>query len=178
MSRLHLALVAILLMATAVFAAGAIAERSRADTHAEPAAARSHDESEDAGTEAGEEKVGAESGHPAKEESEELLGVDTESAPLIALAVIAGLGLAVVAANPLADRTGVLVAIALVAAAWTALDVREVVHQLDSSRTGIAVLAIIAAALHLAAAVLAGVLAAHARRDGSTSPGRAGAIPA
>ena len=44
MSRLQLGLAAILLAATAVFAAGAIAERSQPDTHAEPATAESHEE--------------------------------------------------------------------------------------------------------------------------------------
>ena len=43
-----------------------------------------------------------------------------------------------------------LIAVALIAIAWAALDVREVVHQLDESRTGIAVIAIAVAVLHLA----------------------------
>ena len=48
----------------------------------------------------------------------------------------------------------------MIAVAWAALDVREVVHQFDESRSGIAV-------LHLTAAALAGVLAARARRSGA-----------
>jgi hypothetical protein len=179
MSRLQLALATILPVATAVIAAGAIAERS--DSHAEPAGTQAHEESEGATGEAGEETAGAGERRPAGDEaahSEELLGVDTESAPLIALAVVAGLGLAAAAASSLGRRSGVLAAIVLVMLVWTALDVREVVHQLDESRTGIAVAAIIAAVLHLTAAVLAGVLAAHARRADVGSPGRAGTMAA
>ena len=64
-----------------------------------------------------------------------------------------------------------LLAIALIMLIWTALDVREVVHQLDVSRTRIAVVAIIAAVLHLTAAALAGVLAARARQADVASTG-------
>ena len=52
----------------------------------------------------------------------------------------------------------------MIAVAWAALDVREVVHQFDESRSGIAV-------LHLTAAALAGVLAARAPADPTRCPG-------
>ena len=48
-----------------------------------------------------------------------------------------------------------LLAVGVIALVWAVLDVREVVHQLDESRTGIALLAIGAALLHLAAAAVA-----------------------
>jgi hypothetical protein len=77
------------------------------------------------------------------------------STALFAAGVIAGLGLAVAAAAPLAQRPTVLLSIAATAAAWAALDVREAVHQIDESRTGVTILAIAVALLHLAAAGLA-----------------------
>jgi hypothetical protein len=52
-----------------------------------------------------------------------------------------------------------LLAIAAVALVWAILDVREVVHQLDESRTGVALIAMVVAVLHLAAAAVSGHLA-------------------
>jgi hypothetical protein len=49
----------------------------------------------------------------------------------------------------------VLGAVALAMAAFFALDVRGVVHQVDESRAGLAVLAAVVATLHLAAALVA-----------------------
>jgi len=132
MSRL--VLVALLLGATALFAAGALAERS----HSEPA----HVEAQEHGEEHADETV---------------LGADTESTPLIGLAVLAGLALAALAA--LRAGRGALLTIALIALAWAALDVREAVQQ---PRTGIAIVAIVVAVLHLAAAATAGRLAGRA----------------
>jgi hypothetical protein len=60
-----------------------------------------------------------------------------------------------------------LTLVALLALAWAALDVREVVHQLDESHAGVA---IAASVLHLAAEAIAGVLAARVsapRRPGT-----------
>ena len=53
-------------------------------------------------------------------------------------------------------RPAVLLTIAAIAVAWAALDVREAAHQIDESRTGITILAIAAALLHLGAAGAAG----------------------
>src|ERR687886_172458 len=66
-----------------------------------------------------------------------------------------------------------LAVVALVMAAFAALDVREVVHQIDESRTGLTLLALLVAALHLAAAALAARAAVSARR--AAAP-RAGAM--
>jgi hypothetical protein len=57
-----------------------------------------------------------------------------------------------------------VVAVAMVA--FGALDVREVIHQANESRTGLAVLAGLVAALHLAAALLAARAALNARDSG------------
>jgi hypothetical protein len=91
-----------------------------------------------------------------------VLGVDLESTPLIVLAVLAGLGLAALTATRLGRLRGFLLAVAAIALVWAVLDVREVVHQLDESRTGIALIAVSVAVLHLAAAAICGRLARHA----------------
>jgi hypothetical protein len=82
-----------------------------------------------------------------------------ESTPLVVLAVLAGLALAALAASRIGLRRGFLLTVVVIALAWAALDIREVVHQLDEARTGVAVVAIAVAALHLAAAAVGGRLA-------------------
>jgi hypothetical protein len=169
MSRLRWTPVALLVTSTALFAVGVIAERSDADQHAEPASV--HTESVD-------ELEAAEHSEAAEEQAETdetLLGIDVESTPLVVLAVLVGLALAVLAATRAGDHAGVLSAIALIALVWAVLDVREALHQVDESRTGVALLATGVAVLHLATAAAAGRLAARAKAG---SPGRAGTMPA
>ena len=100
--------------------------------------------------------------------------MNVESTPLIVLAVIFGLGLAALTATQLGRLPVVLLAVAVIALAWAALDVREVVHQLDESRTGIAVVAVVVAVLHLALALLAGAIATRERQPHGRSPGSPG----
>jgi len=95
-----------------------------------------------------------------------------------AVAVIVGFGLAALTATRPGRPPAVLGAIALIALAWAALDVREAVHQVDESRTGIAMLAIAVAALHLAAALLAGRMAARSRHADARTPDHPGTMPA
>ena len=146
-NALRLTLIALLVVSTALFAAGVIAERSsHADQHPEPAVHES-----------------GESPAEAEGEGERLLGIDTESTPLLVLAVIGGLALAALAATRWGRLASMLLAIAVIAVAWAALDAREAVHQLDEARTGIAAIAIVVAVLHLSAAAIAGRLASRAR---------------
>jgi hypothetical protein len=185
-SPLRWTLVALLVASTALFAVGVIAERSSTDAPSEPASAHVGESGEPAGAhESGEGSSGGEAGHaegPAGEThadaNEAVLGLNTESTPLIVLAWIVGLGLAALAATRFGRLPAVLLAVALIALAWAALDVREVVHQLDESRTGIAVLAAIVAVLHLAAGLLAGAMAMRARQLDGGSPARPGTTPA
>ena len=163
---LRSALVALIVLATALFAVGVIAERSDADHHRV---------SESAETEAAEATHDADGGEVEGDET--LLGVDLESTPLLALAVVAGLGLAAVCATEVGRRQRVLVAVAVIALAWAALDAREVAHQLDESRTGIAAIAGAVALLHVAIALLAARLAAR-RRAELDSHGRPGTMAA
>jgi hypothetical protein len=95
---------------------------------------------------------------------ERTVGVDLESTPIVALALVAGLGLAALTATRAGRLRAFLIAVALIAAAWAALDVREVVHQLEEARTDIALIAAAVAALHLAAAAVGGRLARSPRR--------------
>jgi hypothetical protein len=86
------------------------------------------------------------------------LGINVEAVPFVVLAAVASLALALAAW--LRPR---IVPLLLVAAgamlAFGLLDVREVFHQSDESRTGLAVLAGVVAALHLSAVVVGGVMA-------------------
>ena len=167
MSALRWTLVALLVASTALFAVGVSIEGSEADTHAEPAAAQNEAvEPEGAHGEEGEVHSEPATGE-AESEGERLLGVDLESTPLIVLAGLAGLGLAALAATRFGRLRGVLLAIAAIVLVWAILDVREVAHQLDESRDGVALIAMIVAVLHLAAAAVSGHLA---RTPGSQTP--------
>jgi hypothetical protein len=138
-------LVALLAASTVLFGIGVIAERSGEGPHAEPAASQ-----------AGEPTA---ADHDEEEKSETVLGVDVESTPLVVLAVLVGLGLAALAATRLGGTRRFLLAVAALALAWALLDVREAIHLLDESRTGIALVALAVAVLHLAAAAVGGRLA-------------------
>jgi hypothetical protein len=171
MSPLRWTLVALLVASTALFAVGVIAERSSSDKHTEPAAAHAAETGGESGEPAGAHGEGGaseatpsgEAGHVESRtehaETERLLGVDVESTPLVVLAVLAGLALAALAAGRFGLARGFLLTVVVISLAWAALDIREVVHQLDESRTGVAVVAIAVAALHPAVAVISGRLA-------------------
>lgn len=90
------------------------------------------------------------------------LGVDIEAIPFIVLAALGSLALA--AGAWLRPRWIALLAVLVVAmVVFAALDVREVFHQSDEAKTGLEVLAGAIAALHLAAAAVAGRMAQTAR---------------
>jgi hypothetical protein len=154
MSPVRWTLVALLVASTALFAVGVIAERSSRDTHTEPAAAHAAETGGESGEPAGAHSEGA-----AHAETERLFGADVESTPLVVLAVLAGLALAALAASRFGLARGFLFTVVVVALAWAALDIREVVHQLDESRTGVAVVAMAVAALHLTVPAIGGRLA-------------------
>ena len=174
MSPLRWTLVALLVASTALFAVGVIAERSSTDTHTEPAAAHAAETGGESGEPAGahgeggasEATTSGETGHvesaTGHAERERLLGVDVESTPLVVLAVLGGLALAALAASRVGLRRGFLLTVVVIGLAWAAFDIREVVHQLDESRTGVAVVAMAVAALHLAVAAISGRLATQA----------------
>jgi hypothetical protein len=168
MSRLRWTLVTLLLSSTALFAVGVIGERSSRETHTERAAAHAAETGGERGEPAGAHSEGGASEATASGEAshvesgtehaegERLFGVDVESTPLVVLAVLAGLSLAALAASRIGLARGFLLTVVVIALAWAALDIREVVHQLDESRIAVAVVAIAVAALHLAVAAISG----------------------
>ena len=92
------------------------------------------------------------------------LGVDIEAWPFVALAALSSLAFALgVVMRPGDQRLLIVVALAMLA--FAALDVREIFHQHDESRTGLALLAGFVAALHLAAALAALALTRRGQRD-------------
>lgn len=145
-------------LATILFAIGISIEKS--ETDAEPseaglvegeAAEVEAAEGEAAEVQAAETKDGEGEG---EEEEETLLGINLESTPLVVLAVITSLALAAGAwARP--DWRTLLTVIAIAMLAFAILDIREVIQKLDEDETGIAALAGLVAALHLAAGGLA-----------------------
>lgn len=153
-------LVALLLVVTAVlFAIGATIERS--NTHEEQGAESTVTAGENGETGEGAPAEGGEAGEAGEaahsegkeEESEPVLGVDLESTPMI-VAVVAASILLALATLFLRTRL-VLALVAGFTLVFAAGDLRELVHQVDESRTSIAVIAGVLAVLHLATSVLA-----------------------
>jgi hypothetical protein len=143
---------ALVVVAAVLFVIGVTAE-SDGDTHAEEPSGEvaGHSESGESGESA---EVRAREGAEAVEADEQrVLGLDLESpGPVAAALVLSAVLAAAVLFRP--DRW-VLVAIAVVAAAFAVLDIAEVGHQLDEDKTGLAVLAATIAAMHAATAALA-----------------------
>lgn len=144
-------LAALIVVATVAFAVGVSIERSQESNETPAEAAHVEGSSPESGEIAGEEVAGE---SHSEASSETLLGINPESIPLLIVAIVVSLGLsAAVWLRP--DLTIVLIVVAVAMLAFAALDIREVVHQLDASRDGLAVLAAFIAVLHAAAAVLA-----------------------
>jgi hypothetical protein len=157
---------ALLVVSTAAFVGGVSVERSSDDSHAEPVAATESSEAAESGeehadegaddeaAEAGEEAHGEDAAGEASDEEESVLGVDLEATPFVVLAAAVSLALALaVWLRPQWRLLLGLVAAAMLA--FAALDVREVVHQVDEDNYGLVVLAGVVAALHLGAAAIA-----------------------
>ncbi len=160
-------LVALLALSTVGFVVGVSVEKSSADSHDEaaPTATESGEAAEGGEAHAGEgaEHATGEAAHsdPGPRETDTeggedatLLGVDLEATPFVALA--AALSLALAVAVWLRPGWAVLLAVVAVAmVVFAVVDVREVFHQLDENKGGLALLAALVAALHLAAAGVA-----------------------
>jgi hypothetical protein len=153
-------LVSLIVLSTVAFAVGAIVEHSSG----EPA----HDQGGEAVEGSGEAGEGGGEVAPVSEGSEEpngeetLFGTDPESTPLVVLAIVASLLLAAGCwFRP--EWRWLLVVTAFAMAAFAVLDLREVIHQLDESDTGLAFGAGAVATLHVAAAVTAVILARRSR---------------
>ncbi len=135
-----------MLVAAALFGVGVAIERNN-DNHPEAVVtseSNAHIEAERSeGTAHGETTAEGDT-------SEKVLGIKFESGITVAAAVAASIALAV----GLVILTSPLIAIIAMAAAaaFAVFDVAEALHQFDKSNSGLAVLAIAVAALHLAAA--------------------------
>ena len=149
MMPLRTLLVVLIVAGTAAFVVGVSIEREKAEPSGAEAA-------EGRAGEAGEAKESPEA-HSEEDEEETLLGVDVEATPFVVLAAIASIVLA--AGAWIRPRWPLLLAgIALAMIAFGALDVREVVHQVEEENAGLAALAGIVAVLHFAAAWTAGTM--------------------
>jgi hypothetical protein len=187
-------LVALIVAATAAFVVGTAIERNstgesghnEATTVAAPVS-KEAGASKETQSEAGGESPAAHTSETARAPSKsggegshaELrpLGIDIEAWPFVAVAAVASLGLAAAAwLRPTAAPLLVLVAVAMLA--FAALDVREVVHQLDIDNSGLAVMAGAIATLHAAAGVVAAALTSRAWRPHTGPLGTAGTMPA
>jgi hypothetical protein len=145
--------IALLLLASAtIFAVGVAVERSG---HHDASAVNGAAVGNSSAPEGSAAKEGAEGNASAQatEASEQLFGVNTESNTVIGFVVATSLLLAMIA---LAIRSPIVLAVvAVVALGAVAFDIREVLHQLDQTRTGVATLAALTAAMHVFIATLA-----------------------
>jgi hypothetical protein len=189
---LRAVLLALVLAATAAFVVGVAVERASGEAGhhdtASPvapgkgaAAGAAHAESggESQAAHAAEGAAGAPTGTRAAETHAELrpLGINIEAWPFVIAAVLASLALAAAAwVRPQTPELLAVVALAMLA--FAALDIREVAHQLDVDKDGVAVLADAVAALHLAAALVAAAMASRAWRRHDGAPGLAGTMGA
>ena len=143
-----LVLLALILLATAMFGIGAVVEK--ASTTNTPASTAHH---EAAGAETGGE-TGAEADSKTSSNQEAVFGFNTESTPVVLAAAIGSLG--VFGAVWLYWRRAPVVWVAAaVMAAFAALDSLEISHQVADGHVLLVTLAGSVALLHLAAAAMA-----------------------
>ena len=163
----------LLLLATAAFVVGVTVERSQGEdtsssntsTHTEAGKSGEHAEGQESAEGSAEPNARSES----EQASEDLLGVNPESTPVVVLAVL----LALLLAGAVWWRPFrlILAAGVVFCAGAMALDLREVAHQLDENRGGVATIAGVVAALHLLAALVAiAALIARARNANGQMP--------
>ena len=149
------ALVLLLAGSAILFFAGSTSERHHRHHETTAAAPAESSGGESGGETAGE---GSKQAEPATGEAGvKLLGVNTESLALSIVAVVLSLLLAAAILARVRARA-VLVAVLVFGLVFTAGDARELVHQLDESNGGLATVAAVLIALHLAVAGLAVVL--------------------
>jgi hypothetical protein len=163
-NRLALAVAVLLVVASALFAVGTAIEHSqRGKSHTEHKAEVSTPaKSSETSTE---KTANGEAASPTPAEtggethSEKIAGIDPESWPLVGVAIALSL---LVAAGVYRRRGRWLVAAVVFGVAFAAADTRELVHQIQESRTAVATIAGVLIALHLLAA-LGGVAARRAK---------------
>ena len=170
-STLSVVLGVLLVISAALFAVGVAVERSQ--PHREVVGHATQPEGSTTGSEAaspGESGVESPAAHAAegsgavtREAGEKILGINPESTALVVAALVGSLLLAF-AALRVERNAPILVVIAAAALVFAAFDLREVFFQVDRSRPGVATIAALVAALHVAAAGAAIVLRRRTRR--------------
>lgn len=146
---------ALLIASAAAFATGATVERHTVSSESQPAPQHAESDTPGENPASAEPAASRESSaaHGAEQNSEDLLGINPEATGLVVIAVALSL---LLAALILTVGSPLLAAgIALTMLAFTALDIREVTHQLHESRSGLAAFAAAIALLHLLAAAAA-----------------------
>jgi len=184
LSRPRWVLSILLIAGAAMFAIGIAAERHASTDHTETGTKAVNPAQPTAQTEPTGEAGGDEATHtdgttsdgtthletpgeetPGHSESsaETVLGLNLESNALVIVAVAVSLALAVLVW--FRNHRGLLLATVAFAVVFTVFDVAEVVHQINESRSGLALLAAAIAVVHLATAVSAKQRATTARSE-------------
>lgn len=155
-SRKPLVIAALFGIATILFVWGAFAERSGHDAetkrHSTPGGEQAGN-GESAEQRANETGSNATATEASGETEYRPLGIDLESTPLVVAA--AAMSLLVAALVAFRPSRVTLLAVVIVGAGFTALELLEVIHQADQNRIGLLILALAAGILHAAAALLA-----------------------
>ena len=156
--RLRAILVLLLVVSAALFAIGTAVEHGhhQEGTVSVKETTAPTEGSSESGTDehAGETHPGAE--ETSRAGSERLIGFDPEAPWVIATGVAASILLAVAAWT--LRRREVLILAVLFGLALAALDVRELVHQLNEARPSLVAVSVVLAVLHLLVAATAGTL--------------------
>jgi hypothetical protein len=144
----------LIVAATALFVIGVAIERNSENRHSEAGPGEiAHSEAGEASGETNEHAAEPATTKAAEGGEDRVLGLDAEATPLVAMTAAVSLALALAAWRSRAAVVLALIAVAI--AVFAAFDIREVFHQLDESKAGLAALAVLVAVLHLAAAATA-----------------------
>jgi hypothetical protein len=155
MLTLRSVLVTLVIVATVGFVIGVAIER---DSHHETAgSSETHAATDNAGEHSEEGKTAHANGGAHTAAELQPFGIDIEATPFIVLAALVSVGLAALAC--VRRRRSVLLAVGVGMLAFGVLDLREMFHQADVHKTGLAALAGVVAALHLASTAVTGLLA-------------------
>lgn len=173
--RLPFVVALLLCASTVLFALGtAVEHHQRGQHHSETtvSAAESNGTTAHAGEPAGSgESATGETTSPTSTESaghsEKVAGIDTESWPLVSLAILISLAVATAVYR---RRGRWLLVAAGFAALFAAADTRELVHQLNESRNTVAAIAGALIALHLLIAALAATAFARGGNAANVTP--------
>jgi hypothetical protein len=183
-TRARITTAALLLISAAAFAAGAALERAgtSSDSHATSTPAAVHSETAAGPSTASSEPTSSTTEGPAGEStpgpgeastahsSETLFGLNPEAPTLVALGVLVSVALAALVLLHRSRLVGAVVTVSMLA--FTALDVREILHQVNESHRGLAAVAATVAVLHLGAALAAAAtLRQHLGADSPTLSG-------